>query len=210
MSKNLWVVGDSTLSSFEDKYYLPRYGYGTKLQEYLDDEIIVKNIALSGRSSKSYTTEPEYQTLLSGMKKDDYLIIGFGHNDEKTENDRYTQGEGDYLTQGTFAFSLYNNYIKKAQEAGCTPILCTPIVRRSPDGKWNGQMLHVTAPVGEYKGGDYPKAIRDLARQLNIALVDMTMMTKEMYDRLGADETDRKSTRLNSSHSRKSRMPSSA
>ena len=77
MSKNLWVVGDSTLSSFEDKYYLPRYGYGTKLQEYLDDEIIVKNIALSGRSSKSYTTEPEYQTLLSGMKKDDYLIIGF-------------------------------------------------------------------------------------------------------------------------------------
>ena len=97
MSKNLWVVGDSTLSSFEDKYYLPRYGYGTKLQEYLDDEIIVKNIALSGRSSKSYTTEPEYQTLLSGMKKDDYLIIGFGHNDEKTENDRYTQGEGDYL-----------------------------------------------------------------------------------------------------------------
>ena len=89
MSKNLWVVGDSTLSSFEDKYYLPRYGYGTKLQEYLDDEIIVKNIALSGRSSKSYTTEPEYQTLLSGMKKDDYLIIGFGHNDEKTENDRY-------------------------------------------------------------------------------------------------------------------------
>ena len=189
MSKNLWVVGDSTLSSFEDKYYLPRYGYGTKLQEYLDDEIIVKNIALSGRSSKSYTTEPEYQTLLSGMKKDDYLIIGFGHNDEKTENDRYTQGEGDYLTQGTFAFSLYNNYIKKAQEAGCTPILCTPIVRRSPDGKWNGQMLHVTAPVGEYKGGDYPKAIRDLARQLNIALVDMTMMTKEVYDRLGADET---------------------
>ena len=191
MSKNLWVVGDSTLSSFEDKYYLPRYGYGTKLQEYLDDEIIVKNIALSGRSSLSFTKEENYKELLAGMKAGDFLIIGFGHNDEKTEteNDRYTQGEGDYLTQGTFAFSLYNNYIKKAQEAGCTPILCTPIVRRSPDGKWNGQMLHVTAPVGEYKGGDYPKAIRDLARQLNIALVDMTMMTKEMYDRLGADET---------------------
>ena len=89
MSKNLWVVGDSTLSSFEDKYYLPRYGYGTKLQEYLDDEIIVKNIALSGRSSKSYTTEPEYQTLLSGMKKDDYLIIGFGHNERLKMTDTH-------------------------------------------------------------------------------------------------------------------------
>ena len=45
------------------------------------------------------------------MKKDDYLIIGFGHNDEKTENDRYTQGEGDYHTEGRFAVSLYNKYI---------------------------------------------------------------------------------------------------
>ena len=72
----LWVVGDSTLSSFDDKYYYPRYGYGTKLGCYLNSKVQVNNLALSGRSSKSYTTEPEYQTLLSGMKKDDYLIIG--------------------------------------------------------------------------------------------------------------------------------------
>lgn len=48
----LWVIGDSTVSSFEDKYYYPRYGYGTMLDKYLDDSINVVNIALSGRSTK--------------------------------------------------------------------------------------------------------------------------------------------------------------
>ena len=67
--KVLWVIGDSTLSSFNDKYYYPRYGYGTKLAAYLDDAVEVKNIALSGRSSKSYTTEPQYKELTGGMQK---------------------------------------------------------------------------------------------------------------------------------------------
>lgn len=189
MGKNLWVVGDSTLSSFEDKYYFPRYGYATQLQEYLDGEVAVKNIALSGRSSKSYTTEKEYQTLLSGMKKGDFLIIGFGHNDEKTEADRYTQGEGSYREPGTFANSLYENYIVKAREVGCTPVLCTPIVRRCPMGRWNAQQLHITAPIAGFAGGDYPKAVRDLGRELNIPVVDMTIMTKDLYDSLGPEET---------------------
>ena len=65
----LWVIGDSTVSSFEDKYYYPRYGYGTMLDKYLNDNVKVVNIALSGRSSKSYLSEPEYNTLINGMKQ---------------------------------------------------------------------------------------------------------------------------------------------
>ena len=79
--KVLWVIGDSTLSSFNDKYYYPRYGYGTKLAAYLDDAVEVKNIALSGRSSKSYTTEPQYKELTGGMQKGDFLLIGLSSSD---------------------------------------------------------------------------------------------------------------------------------
>lgn len=79
----LWVVGDSTLSSFDDKYYYPRYGYGTKLGCYLNSKVQVNNLALSGRSSLSFTKEENYKELLAGMKAGDFLIIGFGHNDEK-------------------------------------------------------------------------------------------------------------------------------
>ena len=65
----VWIIGDSTVSSFADNYYYPRYGYGTMLDKYLNDNVRVVNIALSGRSSKSYTTEPQYKELLNGMKK---------------------------------------------------------------------------------------------------------------------------------------------
>ena len=119
----LWVIGDSTVSSFEDKYYYPRYGYGTMLDKYLDDSINVVNIALSGRSTKSYTTGPQYNELLSGMKQGDFLIIGFGHNDEKADEGRYTNPNGNYLTEGSFANSLYVNYVKPAQEKGVTVVL---------------------------------------------------------------------------------------
>ena len=191
----LWVVGDSTLSSFEDKYFYPRYGYGTMLEQYLDGEIRVENLALSGRSSKSFLEEENYRVLLDGMQEGDFLLIGFGHNDEKTEAGRFTDAVGDYLTGGSFANSLYGNYIKPADERGCTVILATPIVRRSATGVWNPQELHVSQDNGAFQGGDYALAVKRLAEDLEqkenikVFMVDMTGLTKALYEQLGPAQT---------------------
>ena len=185
----VWIIGDSTVSSFADNYYYPRYGWGTQIDKYLDGTYEVKNIALSGRSSKSYVNDKEYNELTSGMKQGDYLLIDFGHNDEKAEADRYTDPNGDYKTAGSFANSLYENYIKPAQAAGTTVILCTPIVRRTATAEWSDSNLHITKDSGDFKGGDYAQSIRNLGKELNIPVVDMTKMTKELYDTLGPDET---------------------
>ena len=185
----VWIIGDSTVSSFADNYYYPRYGWGTQIDKYLDGTYEVKNIALSGRSSKSYVNDKEYKELTAGMKQGDYLLIGFGHNDEKAEADRYTDPNGDYKTAGSFANSLYENYIKPAQTAGTTVILCTPIVRRTATAEWSDSNLHITKDSGDFKGGDYAQSIRNLGKELNIPVVDMTKMTKELYDTLGPDET---------------------
>ena len=185
----VWIIGDSTVSSFADNYYYPRYGWGTQIDKYLDGTYEVKNIALSGRSSKSYVNDKEYKELTAGMKQGDYLLIGFGHNDEKAEADRYTDPNGDYKTAGSFANSLYENYIKPAQATGTTVILCTPIVRRTATAEWSDSNLHITKDSGDFKGGDYAQSIRNLGKELNIPVVDMTKMTKELYDTLGPDET---------------------
>ena len=185
----VWIIGDSTVSSFADNYYYPRYGWGTQIDKYLDGTYEVKNIALSGRSSKSYVNDKEYKELTAGMKQGDYLLIGFGHNDEKAEADRYTDPNGDYKTAGSFANSLYENYIKPAQAVGTTVILCTPIVRRTATAEWSDSNLHITKDSGDFKGGDYAQSIRNLGKELNIPVVDMTKMTKELYDTLGPDET---------------------
>jgi hypothetical protein len=184
----LWVVGDSTLSEFDDRYYYPRYGYGVFLENYLDKSVEVRNLALSGRSSVSFLSEPEYGELLDGMKDGDFLIAGFGHNDEKTEAARHTSGSGRYDEKGTFANSLYENYYLKAKAAGCTMILCTPIVRRPQKGEWTPECLHVTADQGSFVGGDYPQAVRDMGRELSIPVVDMTSVTKNLYETLGFNE----------------------
>ena len=186
----MWVIGDSTVCGFNDGYFYPRYGYGTQLLEYFDaNKFEVQNLALSGRSSLSFLAEANYKALIDGMQRGDVLIIGFGHNDEKAEEARYTNPNGDYKTAGSFANNLYENYVKIAKDKGVTVILCTPIVRRSATGEWKNSELHITTTSGQFEGGDYAAAIIKLGQDTNTAVVNMTALTKEVYDSLGADET---------------------
>lgn len=186
----MWVIGDSTVCSFNDNYFYPRYGYGTQLMEYFEaDRFEVQNLAMSGRSSLSFLSEANYQTLINGMQSGDVLVIGFGHNDEKAEAARYTNPNGDYTVAGSFANNLYEKYIKIAKEKGVTVILCTPIVRRTSTGEWKNSQLHITSDSDGFAGGDYPAAIIRLGKDTDTAVVDMTALTKELYDSLGAEET---------------------
>lgn len=201
--KKIYVVGDSTGCDYAAKgahedvtkntYYVVRYGYGTQLHEYLNvkSEQVV-NLALSGRSSLSFLTEENYTTLKNSIGAGDYLIIGFGHNDQKTDMSYYTNPNltttDATTTNGTsFKYNLYENYIKLAEEKGATPILCTPIVRYNADSaKYeNSANGHITEDktVGSttYKGGNYSQAIRDLASEKGVALVDLTNITKQIY-----------------------------
>jgi hypothetical protein len=198
-----WVVGDSTVSSFSDKYYIPREGYGEEIKTYFNAENVY-NLAHSGASSKDYTTMTEYETLMNGSdsvpKLGDadtdakFLIIGFGHNDEKTEDARYTNPNGDYKTSGSFANSLYENYIKPALDAGVTPVVVTPIVRLTDENttaSYNSASGHITSTtvVGNttYEGGDYAQAIRDMCKALGdkVILIDLTAATIEKNVELG-------------------------
>ena len=178
----IYLVGDSTVCSFSDSYYYPRYGYGTQLANYLAPEATVVNLALSGRSSKSFILEANYETLKNSLKAGDYLIIGFGHNDEKSDDAaRFTDASKPYTTEGSFGYYLYNYYLKLALDAGATPILCTPIVRAATDNGYNDSEAHITAT------GDYAQAILDLGAAVGVSVVDLTAITKAEYSAKGYD-----------------------
>ena len=180
----IYVVGDSTLSSFNDStYYYPRYGYATQLSNYLDEKATVVNLALSGRSSKSFLSESNYQTLKDSIKEGDYLVIGFGHNDEKSDDaSRFTDASKPTDDPTSFKYSLYENYVKLATEKGATPILCSPIVRASNKDDYSGNNGHVTST------GNYAQAVLDLASEKEVDVVDMTKLTKDLYTTLGYNE----------------------
>ena len=186
----LWVVGDSTAAEFDDTtYYYPRYGWGTQLFRYFPG-ISVVNLAVSGTSTLSFSQTAQYQRLLREMKTGDYLLIGFGHNDEKPETARYTNPNTSITTPGSIQYYLYEYYIRPAQEAGVNPILCTPIVRRDPGNNYTGASGHITAPQttidGTFEGGDYAKAIRRTGVAKSVPVLDLTRRTRDIYTRLGA------------------------
>lgn len=194
---SVFLLGDSTMCAFNDAYYYPRYGYGTQLPSYFQEGLTWNNLALSGRSSVSFLAEDNYQTYLTSLKAGDYVVIGFGHNDEKAETARYSDPTGDVATKGSFQYSLYENYVKIALDKGATPILCTPIVRRNTSNLYeNNNAVHVTTDSTvtltdgtsyTFKGGDYPAAVRSLATSKNIPLIDLTALSKEQWSSVGAD-----------------------
>ncbi|MBQ7640953.1 MAG: hypothetical protein IJS83_00655 [Acholeplasmatales bacterium] len=185
----VYMVGDSTMCSFDDDYYYPRYGYGTQMQNYLSKKASVVNLALSGRSSLSFTTESNYSTLKNDIKQGDYLIIGFGHNDEKNDDAtryrsaNYSNIDAALADSNSFQSSLYNNYVKLALDKGAFPILASPIVRASESNDYTGSTAHITE-----NDGDYRKAVEDLATKYSIPFIDLTTISKTQYSQIGFSE----------------------
>lgn len=190
-SSTLYIVGDSTTCNYydsskdsfvDDTYYYPRYGYGMEFANYLDTNYItINNLALSGKSSKTFMEYSEYNTLLNGVKEGDYVIIAFGHNDEKAGS-TFTDASKPITDSTSFQYSLYENYIKKVVEKKANPILATPIVRLSTSNDYSGERAH------NISTGDYKQAIIDLGIDKNVPVIDMTTITKTIYTDLGYEE----------------------
>lgn len=189
MARNtkIFVVGDSTVCDYKktsklDEAYLPRYGYGAELYRFFDCG--VDDLALSGRSSLSFISERNYALLFEEISRGDFLLIAFGHNDEKSDDkSRFTdpkKGICDLSDEPSFKRTLYEKYIEPARAAGAVPVLCTPIVRFDETGKYTGKKAHIT------ERGDYAEAVRELGKEVGVEVVDMTRATRELYIREGS------------------------
>ena len=86
----IFIIGDSTAANKDISKGKLERGWGMVLQSYFDDNIRVDNRALNGRSSLSFINEGRWDAVLKSMKPGDYVIIQFGHNDEKPKADRHT------------------------------------------------------------------------------------------------------------------------
>lgn len=181
----LYMIGDSTCAYYDQEtkdldYYYQRAGFGTGIAHYFGELVKVVNLGVGGASSKSYTTLDQYTTFKSGLESGDYVIIAFGHNDEKKDETKFaTLINNGIETEGTFHYYLYNNFIKLIKEKGATPILATPIVRYDAKNDYaeGSKYLHNMQEDSSFGGGDYAQATRDLATSCEIGLIDNTRLT---------------------------------
>lgn len=166
----LWMIGDSTMANKAVNKY-PETGWGMAFGSYFDSSVRIENHAQNGRSTLSFINEKRWDTVLSGLKKGDYVFIEFGHNDEKVEK------PGVGTSHVDFAQNL-SRFVQETRAKKAYPILMTPIVRRS----FEGETL-----LDTHKG--YPEVVRRLADSLKVPLIDMEQKTRKLVTTLGPEKS---------------------
>ncbi|WP_370476347.1 rhamnogalacturonan acetylesterase [Tamlana flava] len=166
--KTIFLAGDSTVT---DQDVEPWASWGQLFTNYLNADIVVANYAESGSSLPAFKGALRLEKIMTIMKPGDYLFIEFGHNDEKIKG------------EGNGAWGLYTNllkeYISTFRERGGKVLLLTPTERRYFDDNDNLKHTH----------GDYPDAMRKVASDLQVPLIDLTNMTRSMYESWGAESS---------------------
>jgi lysophospholipase L1-like esterase len=162
----VFLMGDSTVC---DQPGEPYASWGQMLTAFFDNKIAIANHAESGESLRSSFGAKRLEKVLSLIKTGDYVLIQFAHNDEKEKGD----GVG---AMTTFKASLWQ-WIEAITAKGGNPILITPMHRRTFDA--NGKITN--------SHGDYPEAVRLAAKEKGVPLIDLTAMSKELYESFGKD-----------------------
>lgn len=193
-STTIFIIGDSTAAKKDlSKGKLER-GWGMALQCYFDDNIVVDNHAVNGRSSLSFINEGRWEKVLEKMQPGDYVIIQFGHNDEKAQPERHTD------PGSTFDYNLAK-YVRETREHGGIPVLMNCVVRRNfakitPKNDDDEKLRNTTFADGaKVVEGDslvdthglYRVAPRDVARRMNCHFVDANQITHDLEQGLGTE-----------------------
>jgi lysophospholipase L1-like esterase len=166
----LWLAGDSLVCAYGEERS-PRTGWGQTFGMFFQEEVLVRNEAMSGRSTKSFIDDGFFTKIIENIKPDDYLFIQFSHNDEKPEPHRRTDPNTDFRENLV-------KYITDTRNARAYPILCTPVERRNFD---NGKIVP--------SHGAYPSAMREVAKLTNTPLIDITEKSTKLYEKLGEEES---------------------
>ena len=169
---SIYLAGDSTVCDYPAER-APKTGWGQALKDFCKPGVKVVNLAVEGRSTKSFQTEGRWKKLVDSLKPGDYVFIQFGHNDQKKNVPAlYAAAETDYRNN-------LETFIRDVRAQKATPILCTPVSRRhfSSNGEFRQSL------------GDYPRAVRETAAAQKVALIDLNAFTEQLFRAEGAENS---------------------
>ncbi len=173
----VFVIGDSTASPYPhsgENNRFPQTGWAQYFDKYFDhDKALALDIAMSGRSAKSYMNEDNFKLFKSEIRPGDFLIVQFGHNDSKEQDpNRYAPAKGGIDDEGSYK-NLMNKYISIARGAGAVPIIATSVSRR----KLSDESLE-----------EYVNAAIDLGRELGVPVLNVYKRVNDWIGEVGLEE----------------------
>ena len=165
-------IGDSTVARNNIHSY-PQTGMSQGLQLYLKESVRLVSYAKNGRSTKSFLDEGRFEPVKAAMVPGDFLLIQFGHNDEKADEARHTDPDTSFRENLLL-------FIHAAKAAGAHPVLLTPIARRLFDAE--GKFL-----PGSH--GEYPAAMLRTGAEAGVPVIDLTAATEAFLAELGDESS---------------------
>ena len=164
----VFLLGDSTVC---DQPLEPWNSWGQMLPRFFTPGVAVANNAESGESLRTSLSAGRLDKVLSAIKPGDYLFIQYGHNDMKEKG------------EGIGAFTSYktdlDHFVDETLKHGGTPVLVTSVQRRTFDAE--GKITNSL--------GDYPEAVRRVAKEKGVALIDLNTMSRAFYETMGPENS---------------------
>ncbi|WP_327370786.1 rhamnogalacturonan acetylesterase [Streptomyces sp. NBC_01217] len=167
----IFVAGDSTAVT-RPVSHLPMAGWAQALPLFLTDDVEVVNCARARASSKSFRERGRLQWILENMSPGDYLLFGFGQIDWKPDPGLHTDPYGSFLEH-------MRAYATGVRDAQGHPVVLLPFERRRVDRHGN---------VARFLG-DYPVAMRQLAREEHLPVVDLYGQSLAWWEELGPENS---------------------
>ncbi len=167
----VYLAGDSTVMSYGSGNY-PQQGWGGRLPALFTSGVTFNNRAIGGRSSKSFIDEGRLASILGVIKPGDYLFVQFGHNDVYRDASLHTDAFTSYKTYLAM-------YIDLSRQYGAIPVLVTPMGKRRFDS--SGRFLNDFV--------DRSAAMKQLAAEKNVPLIDLNAKSIAFYNSIGAPAT---------------------
>jgi len=188
-----YIIGDSTVRNGDGTGKGNLWGWGDFVAAYFDTtKISIRNHAIGGRSSRTFITEGRWDKILATLKKGDYVIMQFGHNDGGALDDT-ARARGSIKGIGNESKEIYNpimkkqevvysygyymrKYIRDAKSRGVIAIVCSPIPRNDwKDGK-------VTRSKESYAGW-----AGQIAKEEGAFFIDLNDLVATTYEQMGAE-----------------------
>lgn len=160
----IFITGDSTVT---DQQKEPYAGWGQMLPRFFGPSVAVSNHAESGLALRSFEYQMRLKKVLSAMKPGDYMLIQFGHNDQKDPRE-----EAGPFTTYKAKLAQFVDWVREKQ---AIPVLITSMERLRMDE--SGKQTPTLA--------DYAEAVRQVGSEKKVAVIDLNVMSLKFYAALG-------------------------
>lgn len=189
----IYIIGDSTAADKPKYATSPERGWGMMLRGCFSEDVEISNHAVNGRSSKSFIDEGRWRKVLEQLRPGDYVLIQFGHNDEKPQPERHTE------PGSTFDANL-RRFVTETKAKGAHPVLLNAVARRNfhkaseqndddeklRDSKFAGEDI-VNSDTLIDTHGAYLVSPRKVAMEEGVPFIDANAITKQIEERHGPE-----------------------